>query len=115
MFKDFDFGQIAGLMKNLPKIKEDMDRLQQRLGQITADGDAGGGMVKVRVNGRMEVLSCVLGEEAMKLSDRELLEDMIVAAVNQAMQRSRQLVADETKKMASGLGLPPGLSLPGLE
>jgi DNA-binding YbaB/EbfC family protein len=109
-----DLGQIAGLMKNLPKIKEEMDRHQQRLGQVTADGDAGGGMVKVRVNGRMEVLSCVLSEEAMKLSDREMLEDMIVAAVNQAMQRSKQTVAEEMQKLVGGLGLPPGLNLPGL-
>jgi DNA-binding YbaB/EbfC family protein len=107
-------GQIAGLMKNLPKIKEEMDRLQQRLGQITADGEAGGGMVKARVNGRLEVLSCVLGEEALKPNDRELLEDLIVAAVNQAIQKARQLVAEETSKLASGLGLPPGMNLPGL-
>jgi DNA-binding YbaB/EbfC family protein len=113
MFKDI--GQLAGLMKNLPKIKEEMERLQQRLGQVTADGDAGGGMVKVRVNGKMEVLSCVLSDEALKLSDREMLEDLIVAAVNQALQRSRQLVAEETGKMAGGLGLPQGLNLPGLE
>jgi DNA-binding YbaB/EbfC family protein len=108
------FGQLAGLMKNLPRIKEEMDRLQQRLGQITADGDAGGGMVKVRVNGRLEVLSCVLTDEALKSSDRELVEDLIVAAVNQAMQKARQLVAEETGKMATGLGLPPGMNLPGL-
>jgi DNA-binding YbaB/EbfC family protein len=108
-------GQIAGLMKNLPKIREEMDRLQQRLGQITADGDAGGGMVKVRVNGRMEVMSCVIGEEAFKSGDRELLEDLIVAAVNQAMQKARQLVTQETSKMATGLGLPPGMNLPGLQ
>jgi DNA-binding YbaB/EbfC family protein len=110
-----DIGQIAGLMKNLPKIKEEMDRLQQRLGQITGDGDAGGGMVKVRVNGRMEILSCVLSDEAMRSSDRELVEDLIVAAVNQALQKARRLVADETGKLATGLGLPPGLNLPGLE
>jgi DNA-binding YbaB/EbfC family protein len=107
-------GQIAGLMKNLPKIKEEMDRLQQKLGQITADGDAGGGMVKVRVNGRLEVLSCVIADEAMRQGDKELLEDLITAAVNQALQKGRQLVAEETQKMASGLGLPAGMSLPGL-
>jgi DNA-binding YbaB/EbfC family protein len=109
-----DLGKLAGLMQNLPKIREEMERLQQRLGQLTADGDAGGGMVKVRVNGRLEVLSCVLSDEALKLSDREMLEDLIVAAVNQALQRGRQLVADETGKMASSLGLPPGLELPEL-
>ena len=110
-----EFGQIAGLMKNLPKIKEEMERLQQRLGQITADGDAGGGMVKMRVNSRLEVLSCVISEEGMRLGDREMLEDLITAAVNQALQKARQLVTEETSKMASGLGLPPGMKLPGMD
>src|SRR5947209_19455549 len=100
MFKEI--GQIASMMRNLPKIREEMERLQQRLGQITADGEAGGGMVKVRVNGKMEVLSCVFSAEAM--GDRELLQDMVAAAVNQALQRARQLVAEETTKVASGLG-----------
>jgi DNA-binding YbaB/EbfC family protein len=112
MFKEF--GQLAGLMRNLPKIKEEMERFQQRLGQVTAEGDAGGGMVRVRVNGRMEVLSCTLSDEAMGLNDREMLEDMIRAATNQALERVRGQVAEETGKMASGLGLPPGMGLPGM-
>jgi DNA-binding YbaB/EbfC family protein len=92
-----------------------MDRLQQRLAQITADGDAGGGMVKVRANGKLEILSCTLSDEAMKLGDREMLEDLIVAAVNQALERARQQTAEETAKMTAGLGLPiSGLGLPGL-
>lgn len=110
MFKEL--GQIAGMMKQLPRIKEEMEKFQQRLGQITAEGDAGGGMVKVRVNGRMEIISCQLGDDA--LSDREMLEDLIQSAVNQAIDRVRQQTADEAGKMASGLGLPPGLSLPGM-
>lgn len=112
MFKDF--GQLAGLMGNLGKIREEAERFQQKLGTVTADGDAGGGMVKVRVNGRMEVLSCVLSDEALKGGDKELLEDLITAAANQALQKVRQLVAEEAGKMASGLGLPPGMNLPGL-
>jgi DNA-binding YbaB/EbfC family protein len=112
MFKEI--GQMVSLMKNLPKIREEVDRLQQRVGQITADGDAGAGMVKVKVNGKMEVLKCAISDEAMKLGDREMLEDLIAAAANQALQKVRQMVAEETGKMATGLGLPPGMSLPGL-
>jgi DNA-binding YbaB/EbfC family protein len=110
MFKEL--GALAGLMKNLPKIKEEVDRLQQRLGQLIAEGDAGGGMVKVRVTGKMEMVSCIISADA--LSDRELLEDLVRSATNQALDRARQQVAEETTKMASGLGLPPGLGLPGL-
>lgn len=105
-------GQFANLMKQLPKIKEEMGKLQQRLGQVSAEGDAGGGMVKITVNGRMEVTACTIAEEAMK--DRELLEDLIRAAVNQAIERVRVKSAEETQKMATELGLPPGMNLPGV-
>lgn len=110
MFKEI--GQFATLMKQLPKIREEMEKLQQRLGQVSAEGDAGGGMVKVTANGRMEIVACRIAEEAMK--DRELMEDMIRAAVNQAIERVRKKSAEETQKMATELGLPPGMNLPGL-
>lgn len=112
MFKEI--GQFASLMKNLPKMREEMDKFQSRLGQVSAEGDAGGGMVKVKVNGHQEILSCTLSDDAYKLGDRELLEDLIVAATNQALKKVKQQVAEETSKMATGLGLPPGLNLPGL-
>ena len=108
-------GQLAGLMKQLPRIKEEMDKLQQRLAQITAEGDAGAGMVRVKVNGKLEVLSCMISAEAMQLNDREMLEDLVVAALNQALSKARQQTAEETGKMATGLGLPAGMNLPGLE
>ena len=112
MFKGI--GQIAGLMGQMPRIKEEMERLQQRLPQLTAEGDAGAGMVKVRVNGRLEVVGCVLSEEVMRLGDREMLEDLIQAAANQAIAKVRQQIAEETSKMAANLGLPPGMSVPGV-
>src|SRR5215831_6760506 len=108
MFKEI--GAIASLMKNLPKIRGEMEQLQGRLGQITAEGAAGGGMVVVRVNGRLEVQKCTISDEAMKLNDKELLEDLIAAATNQAVQKARQQAAEETSKVASGLGLPPGFN-----
>jgi DNA-binding YbaB/EbfC family protein len=110
MFKEL--GQMAKLMGQLPKIKEEAEKLQQTLAQLTAEGDAGAGTVKVKVNGKMEVLACQLGPDA--LNDRELLEDLIRAAVNQAIEKARALAAEETTKMAVGLGLPQGLNIPGL-
>jgi hypothetical protein len=108
-------GQIASLMKNLPKMQEEMGKLQGRIAQITAEGDAGGGMVKAKVNGQMEVVACVISDELMKLNDKELLEDLMRSAINQAIHKARQAVAEETSKMASGmgLGLPPGFQMPG--
>jgi DNA-binding YbaB/EbfC family protein len=109
-----ELSQLVNLLRQAPKLKEEMERVQQRVAQMTADGDAGGGMVKVRVNGKLEVLSCALTDEAIKLGDREMLEDLIRAATNQALAKARQMVAEETLKLAGGLGLPPGMSLPGL-
>jgi DNA-binding YbaB/EbfC family protein len=108
-------GQLAGLLTGLPKFKEEFERFQQRLPQITAEGDAGAGLVKARVNGKMEILAVQLSEEALRLNDREMLEDMIRAAVNQALERVRQQVSEEMGKMASNLGLPIGgmLGIPG--
>jgi DNA-binding YbaB/EbfC family protein len=113
MFKEL--GQIAGLMKNLPKIREEMGKLHERMAQIVAEGDAGGGMVRVRVNGNLEVIACTFSDEAIKGGDKELLEDLTAGAVNQAMKKAKELVAQETAKMATGLGLPSGMGLPGME
>jgi DNA-binding YbaB/EbfC family protein len=112
MFKEI--GQLAGMMGQMPRIREEMEKLQQRLPQLTAEGDAGAGMVKIRVNGRLDVTACVISEEMMKLGDREMLEDLIRGATNQAIAKVRQQIADETTKMASNLGLPPGMGLPGM-
>src|ERR1700692_2365877 len=109
MFKEM--GQIANMLQQLPRIKEEMEKLQQRMGQLVAEGDAGAGMVKVRVNGRYEVQAVQLTDEALNGNDREMLEDLIKAATNHAIGKVRQLVADETTRMATGLGLPPGMGL----
>ena len=71
MFKEI--GQFASLMKNLPKIGEEMGKLQERLGQITADGDAGAGMVKVKINGRLEVQKITLSDERTEKNDEPWL------------------------------------------
>jgi DNA-binding YbaB/EbfC family protein len=105
-------GQIASFLKQLPKLREEMDRLQERLKKLTVEGDAGAGMVKVRVNGKLDVLSCTVSDELMKLQDKEMLEDLVRAATNQALDRARQLAADETSKMASLLGVPADVKLP---
>jgi|SRR5262249_54221315 len=107
-------GQLTGLIRNLPKMKEEIERTQQRLGQLTAEGDAGGGMVTVRVNGRMEVLNCSISEEVIKAGDREMLEELIRSATNQALDKARRLAAEEMSKSMTGMGLPAGMNLPGI-
>jgi len=113
MFKEI--GGLMGLMKNLPKIRAEMEDLQKKIGQIVCEGDAGGGMVKVKVNGHMEVVSCKISDELFKMNDKEMMEDLLRGAVNQGIKNARETVATETSKMASGLGLPAGMDLPGLK
>jgi DNA-binding YbaB/EbfC family protein len=108
-------GQMMSLMRNLPKIKEEVEKLQGKIAQLTAEGEAGAGMVKVKVNGHMEVLRCEISEELLKPADREMLEDLVRGATNQALKKVRLLVAEETGKMTTGLGLPAGMGLPGME
>jgi len=112
MFKNL--GQMGSVLRNLPKLREEMEQMQQRLAQITAEGDAGAGMVKATVNGKMELVRISLSDDALKTGDREMLEDLIKGAVNLALGKVRQSVADESAKLASNLGLPAGLNLPGL-
>ena len=107
-------GQVAGLLRNMPKIQEEMARMSERIEQIAAEGDAGAGMVKVKVSGKFDVLSVTISDEAMKLGDREMLQDLVKAAANQAVAKARAALQEETGKVAGNLGLPPGMQLPGM-
>jgi DNA-binding YbaB/EbfC family protein len=112
MFKGL--GTLFSLLSNPQRIQEEAEAVKQRLAQLSADGDAGGGMVKVKVNGKMELQAITLTDDAMKMADREMLEDMIKAAANQALAKIRQQSAEEYQKMALNLGLPAGVNIPGL-
>ena len=113
MFKEL--GAMMSLMGNRGKLKEEMEKLNAQLGTITAEGAAGAGYVTAKVNGRLEVVSVKITTEAM--GDREMLEDLVAAAVNQALTKAREQVAAASAKMAETMGLPPGVlggGLPGL-
>ena len=117
MFKEL--GSMMSLLRNQGKIQEEFQKFQSQVGSIVAEATSGAGFVTAKVNGRMEILSIRITEEAMKLNDREMLEDLIAAAVNQALTKVRQQIAEESAKMAAGMGLPPGLlggsgGIPGL-
>jgi DNA-binding YbaB/EbfC family protein len=107
MFKEL--GTMMSLLKNQGKIQEEIQKFNQSVGQITAEASSGAGYVTVKVNGRMEILSVRISDEALKLNDREMLEDLIAAAVNQALTKVREQLAEESAKMAAGMGLPPGM------
>ncbi len=115
MFKEL--GAMMSLMGNKGKIQEEIAKFQKAVPLMTAEGTAGAGDVTVKVNGKFEILSVRISPEAFKPDDREMLEDLVAAATNQALNKVRALVAEETAKMAAGIGLPPGLlggGLPGI-
>ena len=110
-------GQMMSLLGNRGKIQEELQKFQAQVGSITAEATSGGGYVTVKANGRMEIQSVRISDEALKLNDREMLEDLITAATNQALNKVRELLAQESAKMASNIGLPPGMlggGFPGL-
>lgn len=113
MFKEL--GQMMGMMKNLPKLQAAMQEMQAKLAQISVDGNAGAGMVVVSANGRLEITKCVISEDAMKLNDRDMLADLVIAAVNMAMSKAREEAARATQAVAQEVGLPiPAGGLPGM-
>jgi nucleoid-associated protein EbfC len=104
-----ELGSMMKLLGNKGKLQEEMQKLQDGVGRITCESTSGGGLVTAKVSGRMELLGIKLSDDAMKLNDREMLEDLVTAAVNAAMAKAREQVAAETAKMANAMGLPPGM------
>ena len=102
-------GAMMNLMGNRGKIQDEIQKFQAQIGNITAEASSGAGYVTVKVNGRMEIQSVRISEEAMKLNDREMLEDLVAAATNQALLKVREQLAQESAKMAQNIGLPPGM------
>ncbi|MCC6680017.1 MAG: YbaB/EbfC family nucleoid-associated protein [Phycisphaeraceae bacterium] len=109
-------------MANLPQIKQRMEQMQAELARKTVEAEAGAGAVRVTVNGKLEVLSVQLDPamiatflgDAAKAEDRQLVEELIASAVNEALRRAQELVKQEMSKAAGGLNLPglDGLNLP---
>ena len=100
-------GSLMSLLGNKDKIQAEMAKFQETVAAITAEGVAGAGMVTVKMSGKFEMVSCRIADEAT--ADREVLEDLIAAATNQAMAKVREQMAAESAKAATNLGLPPGM------
>jgi len=101
---------LGDVLKQAQQLQEQMSELQQAAAERTVEASAGGGMVKAVVNGRMEVVSIEIDPEALATGDKEMLQDLIVAAVNQGIREAQASVAREIKKLTGGLNLP-GMSL----
>ena len=102
-----NLGNLADLMKNAGKIKEQMEQATEQLGQLQVEGEAGGGAVKAVVNGRLELISVRIDPKLASDGDVELMEDLVTGAVNQALSKAREEAA---RSMTGGLGNAfPGL------
>jgi len=98
------------LLKNAQKIQEQFGSIQEKLGSIKATGSAGGGMVEIDITGKMEILAVRIKPEVLDPNDVTMLEDLIAAALGQAMENIREKITSEVGAMAGGLGV----SMPGL-
>ncbi|MGP8049885.1 MAG: YbaB/EbfC family nucleoid-associated protein [Desulfobaccales bacterium] len=97
---------IMSMMKQAQKLQAKMAEMQAEMGNRTATAQAGGGMVEATVNGRQELLSLRIDPEVASPDDVEMLQDLILAAVNEALNRSREMMAQEMSKLTGGMQIP---------
>ena len=97
---------LTNMVKQAQELQSKMAALQEELGQRTVEAASGGGMVSVVVNGKQELLSLAIEPEIIKDEDPELIQDLILAAVNEGLNRSREMVQNEMQKLTGGLNIP---------
>jgi DNA-binding YbaB/EbfC family protein len=99
-------GNMANLMKQAQAMQAQMAKLQEEAAAKTVTGTAGGGMVTVTANGGMEIVSVVINPEAAKSGDVDMLQDLVMAAANDALKKARQMMADQMKSLTGGMNIP---------
>jgi DNA-binding YbaB/EbfC family protein len=97
---------MKDLMKQAQKMQQDLQKAQEELANMTVEGTAGGGMVVVKMNGQHEVLSVKIDPEAVDPDDVEMLEDLIIAAFNEAQEKISKTNEDEMSKLTGGMKIP---------
>jgi len=105
-------GNMAGMMKQIQKMQAEMAKAQAELGNKTISAESGGGMVKATCNGHKELISLEIDDEVAKSGDKEMLEDLIVAAVNKALEAAGKMAEEDLGNVTKGM-IPPGLNIPG--
>ena len=98
-----NFGSI---MKQAQKMQAQIAKVQEELAQKTVEASAGGGMITVVVNGKQDILSIKIEPEVIDAKDVEMLQDLVVAAVNEALKKSQEMVSEEMRKITGGLQIP---------
>src|SRR3954471_20177487 len=104
-------GQLAGLMKQAQQMQENMKKVQEQLASTEVEGQSGAGMVKVIMTCRHDVKRVTI-DASLLADDKEMLEDLIAAAMNDAVRRAEATTQEKMGGMTAGMGLPPGMKLP---
>jgi hypothetical protein len=104
-----NIGNLGSLMTRAKEMQEKMKAMQDELGKRQVSADSGGGMVTATVNGRMELIKLRIDKTKLDPTDTDMLEDLTVAAVSAAQAKAAQMVQSEMSKLASDMGLPPGM------
>jgi len=102
-------GGMGKIMKQVQKAQAQMAKMQERLGEITVQSSSGGGAVKAEMNGHKELLALQIDPEVLSEENREMVEDLILAAVNEASKKVDEMINSEMQKLAGGLNGPPGM------
>ena len=103
-------GQLGNLMRQAQQMQERMKQLQDELARAEITGESGAGMVKVTLSGKHQAHRVQIDPAALK-EDKEFLEDLVAAAINDAVQKVEQMAREKMAQATGGLGLPPGLGL----
>jgi DNA-binding YbaB/EbfC family protein len=104
------FGPLGNIMKQAQELQERLGEIQEQAGARTVEATAGGGMVTVVVSGRLEIAALRIDPEVLKSGDIEMVQDLVIAAVNQGIRAAQEMMADEMKKVTGGLKIP-GMNL----
>ena len=102
-------GQMQAMMKKVQKMQEDMAKMQEELKLRTVETTAGGGAIKVVANGDKQLVSLTIDPSAVDPEDVEMLQDMVLAAVNEALRKADDMTQKEMGKLTGSMGLPPGM------
>lgn len=99
-------GGMGNLFKQAQQMQQKMVKMQEELAQRTVEASVGGGMVSVTVNGKNEVLRLKIEPQAVDPDDIEMLEDLVLAGVNEALRKSQEMISDEMSKLTGGMKIP---------
>ena len=103
---------MQGMLRQVQKMQEDMQKVQLELGNKTVTEEAGGGVIRATANGNKQLISIEIDPQVINKDEKEILEDLVVAAVNKALDSANKMAEEELGKVTKGM-IPPGLNIPG--